>query len=65
MQTKFLLEEDQMPKYWYNLQADFAKPLPAVLHPVTQQPVGPADLEPLFPQALIEQEVTTEPWPVS
>ena len=60
MQTKFLLEESQMPKYWYNLQADLPEPLPAVLHPGTQQPVGPSDLEPLFPMALIEQEVTTE-----
>ncbi len=32
-QTKFLLNEDQMPKAWYNLQADFPKPLPTVLHP--------------------------------
>ena len=45
MQTKFLLEESQMPKYWYNLQADLPEPLPAVLHPGTQQPVGPSDLE--------------------
>ena len=60
MQTKFLLEESQMPKYWYNLQADFPEPLPAVLHPGTQQPVGPSDLEPLFPMSLIEQEVSTE-----
>ena len=40
MQTKFLLEESQMPKYWYNLQADLPEPLPAVLHPGTQQPVS-------------------------
>ncbi|WP_347330594.1 TrpB-like pyridoxal phosphate-dependent enzyme [Marinimicrobium locisalis] len=60
MQTKFLLDESQMPKAWYNLQADFPRPMPPVLHPQTHQPVGPADLEPLFPMALIEQEVTTE-----
>ena len=59
MQTKFLLEESQMPKYWYNLQADLPEPLPAVLHPCTQQPVGPSDLEPLFPMALIEQEAVS------
>ncbi|MBB1077972.1 TrpB-like pyridoxal phosphate-dependent enzyme, partial [Rhodoferax sp. 4810] len=59
-QTKFLLNEDQMPKAWYNLQADFPKPLPTVLHPGTQQPVGPDDLAPLFPMSLIMQEVTTE-----
>ena len=52
-QTKFLLQESQMPKAWYNLQADLPKPLPAVLHPGTHQPVGPDDLAPLFPMELI------------
>jgi len=60
MQTKFLLDESRMPRFWYNLQADFPEPLPEVLHPATRKPVTPADLEPLFPAALIEQEVTTE-----
>jgi predicted alternative tryptophan synthase beta-subunit len=41
MQTKYLLNESQMPKFWYNIQADLPKPLPAVLHPGTLQPVGP------------------------
>ena len=59
-QTKFLLQESQMPKAWYNLQADLPKPLPAVLHPGTLQPIGPADLAPLFPMDLILQEVSTE-----
>ena len=58
--TKFLLDERQLPKYWYNIQADLPKPLPAVLHPGTLQPVGPDDLAPLFPMALIAQEVSTE-----
>ncbi len=58
--TKYLLEESQMPKAWYNLQADLPVPLPPVLHPGTMQPVGPDDLAPLFPMALIQQEVTTE-----
>lgn len=60
MQTKYLLDESQMPRSWYNLQADLPQPLPPVLHPATHEPVGPADLEPLFPPALIEQEVTNE-----
>ena len=59
-QTKFLLNEDQMPKYWYNLQADLPKPLPVVLHPGTMRPVGPDDLAPLFPMSLIMQDVSTE-----
>ena len=59
-QVKFLLDESQMPKAWYNLAADLPVPPPPVLHPGTKQPVGPADLEPLFPMALIMQEVSTE-----
>ena len=59
-QVKFVLDETQIPKTWYNLAADLPKPLPPVLHPGTKQPVGPADLEPLFPMALILQEVSAE-----
>jgi tryptophan synthase beta chain len=59
-QVKYVLDEKDIPKSWYNLSADFPKPLPAVLHPGTKQPVGPADLEPLFPMDLILQEVSTE-----
>ena len=59
-QTKFLLEESQMPKHWYNIAADLPVAPPAVLHPGTMQPEGPDDLAPLFPMALIAQEVSTE-----
>src|SRR5580693_2996160 len=59
-QVKFILDEKDIPKSWYNLAADLPKPLPPVLHPGTKQPIGPADLEPLFPMALILQEVSTE-----
>ncbi len=58
--TKFLLQESQMPKYWYNNAADLPKAPPPVLHPGTLQPVGPDDLAPLFPMELILQEVSTE-----
>ena len=61
-QTKFVLPESEMPRAWYNLQADLPFELPPVLHPGTKQPVGPADLAPLFPMALIQQEVTRERW---
>jgi tryptophan synthase beta chain len=57
---KYVLDESRIPKFWYNLAADLPTPLPPVLHPGTMQPVGPADLEPLFPMSLIAQEVTTE-----
>ncbi len=58
--TKYLLDESRLPRFWYNIQADLPRALPPVLHPGTRQPVGPADLEPLFPMAVIQQEVSTE-----
>ncbi|MCD6230680.1 MAG: TrpB-like pyridoxal phosphate-dependent enzyme [Dehalococcoidia bacterium] len=58
--TKFILDEEDMPRYWYNIQADLPKPLPPVLHPGTGNPIGPQDLAPLFPMELIKQEVSTE-----
>jgi tryptophan synthase beta chain len=58
--VKYLLDESQIPKYWYNIMADLPKPPPPVLHPGTLQPLGPDDLAPLFPMSLIMQEVTTE-----
>ncbi len=57
---KYLLPEDRIPRHWYNIQADLPRPAPPVLHPGTLQPIGPADLAPLFPMALIMQEVSTE-----
>ena len=58
--VKYVLTEDQMPTQWYNLQADLPTPAPPVLHPGTGQPIGPDDLAPLFPMALIAQEVSQE-----
>ncbi len=58
--VKYLLAEDRMPTAWYNIQADLPVPPPPVLHPGTGQPIGPQDLAPLFPMALILQEVSTE-----
>jgi tryptophan synthase beta chain len=57
---KYLLGEKDIPKVWYNLAADFPEPMPPVLHPGTKKPIGPGDLAPLFPMALIQQEVSTE-----
>jgi tryptophan synthase beta chain len=59
-QHKVLLDESEMPTQWYNIIPDLPTPPPPPLHPATKQPVGPEDLAPLFPPALIEQEVTTE-----
>src|SRR5215211_5869330 len=60
-QTKFLLDESQIPRHWYNIRADMPSPPQPVLHPGTGQPVGPDDLAPLFPMELILQEVSEEP----
>ncbi len=57
---KYLLDENQIPKTWYNIQADLPQPAPPVLHPGTGQPIGPDDLAPLFPMAIIGQEVSQE-----
>jgi len=61
-QTKFLLDERDIPTRWYNIQADLPQPLPPVIHPGTLQPIGPPDLAPLFPMELIKQEVSQERW---
>ncbi len=60
MQTKILLDEEQMPKKWYNIQADLPTPLDPPLHPQTKKPIGPDDLAAIFPMELIKQEVTTQ-----
>ena len=57
---KYFLEESKMPKTWYNIAADLPKPLSPVLHPGTLKPIGPDDLAPLFPMALIGQEVSQD-----
>ncbi len=49
-----------VPTHWYNLNADLPEPVPPHLHPGTRQPLTPDDLAPLFPMALIAQEVSTE-----
>src|SRR3974390_1013487 len=58
--VKYVLTEERIPKYWYNLLADLPAPPPPVLHPGTLKPIGPDDLAPLFPMSLIAQEVSTE-----
>jgi tryptophan synthase beta chain len=59
MTTRYLLREDQIPRHWYNILADLKSPPAPVLHPQTRKPVGPQDLAPLFPMAIIEQEMST------
>ncbi len=58
--VRVILDEKEMPEAWYNICADLPVPLPPPLHPATKEPCGPEDLAPLFPMALIEQEVSAE-----
>jgi len=57
---KYLLPEERIPRAWYNIVPDLPKPLAPVLHPATHKPVGPDDLAPLFPMAIILQEVSAD-----
>lgn len=59
-QTRFILNESDLPKYYYNIQADSPIPPNPVLHPGTLQPVTPDFLSVLFPMELIMQEISTE-----
>jgi tryptophan synthase beta chain len=59
-QTKFVLDESRIPRAWYNIAADLPVAPSPPLHPGTHQPIGPDDLAPLFPMALIGQVVSKE-----
>jgi tryptophan synthase beta chain len=61
-QVKYFLSEREIPRQWYNLQADLPHPVPPYIHPATGKPVGPDDLLSLFPLPLIEQEVSRQRW---
>jgi tryptophan synthase beta chain len=61
-QTKIILSDKEIPTKWYNIMADMPNLPKPPLHPATKQPVGPQDLTPIFPMALIEQEMTQERW---
>ena len=60
--TKFMLDEEEIPKAWYNIQADLPTPLDPPLNPATGEPIGPEALAPIFPMELIKQEVSQERW---
>ncbi len=61
-QAKVVLADEEIPKQWYNIQADLANPMHPPLHPGTGKPVEPQDLAPVFPMNLIEQEMSTQRW---
>ena len=61
-QVKYILREDEMPRKWYNVQADLSKTVPPYRHPITGEPVKEDDLLAIFPPGIIEQEMSTERW---
>jgi tryptophan synthase beta chain len=61
MSIKVLLNEDEIPRQWYNLAADLPTPLQPPLGP-DGNPITPEMLAPVFPMNLIEQEVSSERW---
>lgn len=61
-QTKFMLDEKDIPRSWYNVLADLPAPMLPPLNPQTHQPAGPDDLSAIFPMALIEQEMSPQRW---
>jgi tryptophan synthase beta chain len=59
-EIKILLSEKEIPTHWYNIAADLKNPLPPYVHPGTLKPIGPQDMAPIFPMALIEQEMSSQ-----
>jgi tryptophan synthase beta chain len=57
---KITLDENDIPKKWYNIQADLKTPLDPPLNPKTKEPIGPDDLKAIFPMGLIMQEVSQD-----
>ncbi|MEJ2706280.1 MAG: TrpB-like pyridoxal phosphate-dependent enzyme [Anaerolineales bacterium] len=57
---RFLLDQSDLPRQWYNINADMPVAPAPVLHPQTKEPVTPDFLSVLFPMELIMQEVSTE-----
>src|SRR6059058_4409638 len=58
---RWTMPTDKVPAAWFNVAPRLTEPLQPPLHPATKQPIGPDDLAPLFPMALIEQEMTQAP----
>ena len=59
---KVLLDEEEMPKQWYNILPDLPKQLPPIINPATREPVKPEEIAPLFPMECLKQEMSQERW---
>jgi len=62
METRVLLSAKDLPQAWYNIQADLPWDVPPPIDPATKEPVSPEKLSIIFPNALIEQEMTKKRW---
>ncbi len=62
MATRWTLPGERIPEAWFNVLPRLSEPLMPPLNPQTREPVGPDQLAPLFPMALIGQEVSPDPW---
>jgi len=60
LNTKILLDENEIPKQWYNILPDLPTPLEPPLNPATKETIGPEDLLPIFPMGIIMQEVSQD-----
>ncbi len=60
--TRITLDENELPKQWYNIAADLPTPLDPPLNPQTKEPITPDDLSAIFPMSLIKQEMSTDRW---
>lgn len=60
--SKTILQEDEIPKNWYNIQADMPSLPDPPVNPESGEPVGPEDLAPIFPNAIIKQEMSQDRW---
>ena len=57
---KIYLEENEMPKQWYNVRADMKNKPSPLIHPGTLKPMEFEDLRPVFCDELIKQELDNE-----
>jgi len=60
--TVFHMDQTEIPRQWYNVQADLPVPLDPPIHPATGKPISADDLAPLFARELIQQEMSLERW---
>lgn len=56
----FPLPQSEIPTHWYNVLSDVAEPLAPPLNPATKQPVSLTDMLAIFPENIVQQEMTTE-----